>query len=113
MIYSFPNPYKICNFFKSTLLSGYKSLFIATLHAGEFLTHLYKAYVFLVQQDCNAVYYYKNIVLWNTKTYGMSFDCKFRLQEDGNFVLYSAFDLKPLYATKTYCKKFKCVNHQC
>ncbi|EFJ27758.1 hypothetical protein SELMODRAFT_19151, partial [Selaginella moellendorffii] len=66
-------------------------------------------YIFLVQQDCNAVYYYKNIVLWNTKTYGISFDCKFRLQEDGNFVLYSAFDLKPLYATKTYCKNFKCV----
>ncbi|EFJ17657.1 hypothetical protein SELMODRAFT_19144, partial [Selaginella moellendorffii] len=66
-------------------------------------------YLFLVQHDCNSVFYYKYIVLWNTNTYGESFDCKFRLQEDGNFVLYSAFDLKPLYATGTYCNKLNCV----
>ncbi|EFJ30946.1 hypothetical protein SELMODRAFT_19150, partial [Selaginella moellendorffii] len=66
-------------------------------------------YIFLVQLDCNTVFYYQNTVLWDTKTYGASFDCKLRLQEDGNLVLYSAFDLQSLYATGTYCKKSNCV----
>ncbi|EFJ09526.1 hypothetical protein SELMODRAFT_19074, partial [Selaginella moellendorffii] len=57
-----------------------------------------------IQEDCNTVLYYKTIVLWVTGTNGLSFDYKLRLQEDGNLVLYSAFDSKALFSTGTYCR---------
>ncbi|EFJ12475.1 hypothetical protein SELMODRAFT_19046, partial [Selaginella moellendorffii] len=57
-----------------------------------------------MQKDCNLVYYTSaNFPVWDTKTNGLDFDCKLRMQLDGNLVLYGAFNQKARWSSKTYC----------
>ncbi|EFJ06138.1 hypothetical protein SELMODRAFT_78138 [Selaginella moellendorffii] len=62
-----------------------------------------------MQYDCNVVFYIAINAFWSTKTYGKSFDCNLRMQEDGNLVLYGAFDINNYWSSGSYCKSYNCV----
>ncbi|EFJ07129.1 hypothetical protein SELMODRAFT_6359, partial [Selaginella moellendorffii] len=56
---------------------------------------------------CNLILYYKNLILWSTKTANRGTNCKLRLQEDGNLVLYEENE-QSLWASNTNCKTKNC-----
>ncbi|EFJ35803.1 hypothetical protein SELMODRAFT_79016, partial [Selaginella moellendorffii] len=65
-------------------------------------------FTIIMQYDCNIISYISVNAFWSTKTYGKIFDCKLKLQEDGNLVLYGAFDITMYWSSKSYCRKYNC-----
>ncbi|KAH7657025.1 alpha-D-mannose-specific plant lectins domain-containing protein [Dioscorea alata] len=70
-----------------------------TLKTGKSLIR--ENYEFKMQEDCNAVLYDSNELIWASKTWGKGCSCYITLQPDGNLVIYGD-DNAPVWASNTY-----------
>ncbi|BBN06659.1 hypothetical protein MPTK1_3g22960 [Marchantia polymorpha subsp. ruderalis] len=78
--------------FASVLLQG------SSLYSEQYLFE--GPFQFKMQQDCNLVLYKNGRPIWATNTGGRGRNCEFRMQRDGNAVLYTGYG-DPLFGSNT------------